>query len=214
MDDLHRGFLIYRKNIYPLHKASLEHLAEEGQRPTTLIIGCSDSRVMIAESLQTRPGRLFIVRNAGNIVPHWGRYIGGVTASIEFAVNALPIREIIVCGHSGCGAIDAMLYPEKVESMPAVQRWLSFASEAPGRARKLDPEAKGARLQELVARENVLLQLDHLRGFPCVQEHMKDRDLKLYGWYFAPDRGELWEYIESENLWRTIPDIVERQSKA
>ena len=204
MDDLRRGFLEYRRTVYPLQRETLAKLAAQGQRPTTLMIGCSDSRMKIGELVQAGPGRMFIVRNAGNIVPRYGEFVGGVTASIEFAVTLLPIREIVVCGHSGCGAIDAMLHPEKYAGMPAVSTWLGYAAEAPRRAQSHDPLASDSAMADRTARENVLLQVENLRTFPCVIEREQKGVLQLHAWYFAIESADLWEYHEREKEWRTL----------
>lgn len=200
MEDLRAGFAQYRKEVYPLQREALAQLASEGQKPTTLIIGCSDSRVKITELVQAGPGRLFIVRNAGNVVPRWDTFRGGVAASIEFAVTQLPISELVICGHSSCGFIDALLYPEKVSHLPAFREWVRLAASASEKARMRAKAANSDDLPGLTARENVLLQLEHLRQFPCVQER-EGKGLRLHGWYFSIENAELLEYDEKLKEW-------------
>lgn len=204
MSDLRKGILYYRQNIFPFQRDTLERLAREGQRPERLLIGCSDSRVRLAEVMGAGPGELFIVRNAGNIVPDYGKYIGGVTASIEYAVTVLPIREIIVCGHTYCGAIQAMLHPETVENMPAVKQWLAYATAASERSRRKNPALGGDALVRATVAENVLLQLEHLRTFPCVQERLEKGALKLTAWVFRIEDGEVLEHDPQSGEWAPI----------
>ena len=109
MDKIVEGIKRFRRDIYPGLKPRYDEMIKSGQKPHALIIGCSDSRVAFETMTGCGPGELFIVRNAGNIIPAYGKQVGGVTASIEFAVTALPIRDVIVCGHTHCGAMAALL---------------------------------------------------------------------------------------------------------
>src|SRR5579871_3384775 len=130
MDHIIDGVLRFQSEVYPNNKA-LFHELSLGQQPSVLFIGCADSRVVPEMLTQQGPGSLFVVRNAGNIVPPSSTEPGGVTASIEYAVAVLGIPDIVICGHSGCGAMTAILRGgEQLEKLPAVARWLHYADAA------------------------------------------------------------------------------------
>jgi carbonic anhydrase len=141
------------------------------------------------------PGELFIIRNVGNIVPVVGGPIGGVTAAIEYAVDMLEIDNVIVCGHTNCGAIDAILHPETVAHLPAVSRWINessrfFQENFEERYGKLAPEAR----MTAAVQENVLVQLENLRTVECVARKLDAGTLKMSGWVFTIATGEVFDY--------------------
>lgn len=141
--------------------------------------------------MQADPGDLFICRNAGNIVPPWGDNQGGVTATIEYAVQALSVPHIVVCGHSDCGAVKAMLHPEKLTSMPTVAMWLNFAESA---RRVVAESCQGCSEDEMVNRmtfENVLTQITNLSTHPAVASALARKAVRLHGWVYNFERGQL-----------------------
>ena len=167
----------------------------DGQRPETLFITCSDSRIDPNLLTRARPGDLFILRNAGNIVPPHGSSPSGEAATIEFAVAALGVKEIVVCGHSHCGAMKGLLHPEQVASLPAVAGWLQHAETT---RRIVDDHYghltdPGARLLAAIE-ENVLVQLEHLRTLPSVASRLRRGDLRLHGWMYHLESGEVFAY--------------------
>jgi carbonic anhydrase len=186
MEKLREGYRRYRAEVFPRLRPELERLMREGQRPETLVIACSDSRIKLNEFTQTGPGELFVVRNAGNIVPPWSSTPSGVAASIEFAVVTLPVRDIIVAGHTGCGAMQALIHPAMVEKLPAVKGWLEYARKA-RRGERKDALAE-------TTKANVLLQLEHLRTYPCVRDGLEAARLALHGWVYVIETGEVWEH--------------------
>ena len=193
MDKLKAGIRRYRAEIFPGLKPRLEKLMREGQRPEVLLIACSDSRVKLADFTQADPGDIFVVRNAGNVVPPWGIHPSGVAASIEYAVNVLPIRDIVVAGHTGCGAMDAIRRPEELKALPAVRDWLSYAP--------LPKPCDDAKQQLLeLTRSNVHLQLEHLREYPCIRA--RGGRIGLHGWIYSIETGEVWE--DTKAGWRVI----------
>jgi carbonic anhydrase len=193
MEKLKAGIRRYRWEIFPGLRPRLEKLMKEGQRPEVLVIACSDSRVKLADFTQMDPGDIFVVRNAGNIVPPWGVHPSGVAASIEYAVSVLPIRDVIIAGHTGCGAMEALRRPEELKELSAVRDWLAYAPLAkPGDDPK-DP------LLELI-RSNVRLQLEHLREYPCVKA--RGGGIGLHGWIYSIETGEVWE--DTKAGWRII----------
>ena len=128
MDHVISGVAKFQKEVYPNKKATFQKLAN-GQNPEVLFITCSDSRIDPNLVTQTDPGELFICRNAGNIVPPHSNQTGGMTASIEFAVAALGVSHIVVCGHTDCGAMKGAIKPEGLDALPHVKEWLSPSQE-------------------------------------------------------------------------------------
>jgi carbonic anhydrase len=130
MERLIEGLRQFHGNVYPGKSEQFRTLANEGQSPTTLMISCADSRVVPELITQSEPGDLFVCRNAGNIVPAWQEANGGVSSTIEYAVVALGVTDIVICGHSDCGAMKGLMAPEALTTMPSVQRWLGHAAAA------------------------------------------------------------------------------------
>lgn len=178
------GVLKFQREVYPSQKALFQQLSN-AQRPQAMFIGCSDSRVVPELFTQQGPGDLFVVRNAGNIVPPYAIAPGGVSASIEYAVAVLGVPDIVICGHSGCGAMTAILRgSDQLEALPEVARWLHFADAA----RNVVTDHHGAeddetKLNSLV-RENVLAQLNNLLTHPVVANAIKAKEVRLHGWVF------------------------------
>jgi carbonic anhydrase len=191
---LEAGIHQFQANYFAHNRGLFERLAE-GQRPETLFVTCSDSRIVPNLITNAAPGELFIVRNVGNIVPAVEHgVIGGVSAAIEYAVEVLEVDHVIVCGHTQCGAIDAILHPERVAHLPFVSRWLSEASLIPKlieqRYAHLDAEAR----MTAAVQENVLVQLENLRSFKFLARRLDAGRLKMSGWVFKIATGEVFDY--------------------
>lgn len=170
----------------------LSRLAEEGQTPHTLFIGCSDSRVLPGIVAETGPGELFVVRNVGAMVPSRGSD-PSVGAAVEYAVRILGVSNAVVCGHSHCGAVNALFDPPEVEA-PDLSRWLEHARPATRRAAEItggDPEDPGEDLLREAERQSVRLQLDRLRERGEVQEALADDRLEMHGWHYRIGRDEV-----------------------
>jgi carbonic anhydrase len=189
------GIHRFRSQYFAKNKKLFERLAADGQRPETLFITCSDSRVVPNLITSSSPGDLFIVRNIGNIVPAVERQVmGGVAAAIQYAVEFLRVEDVIVCGHTGCGAIDAILHPERAQHLTFVSRWLREAARIPEivaeRYADLDPE------QRLIAavEENVLFQLENLRTYDFVAKRLDEGKLSLSGWVYKISSGQIFDY--------------------
>ena len=170
-----------------------EQLAK-GQQPESLFITCSDSRIDPNLLTRSRPGDLFILRNAGNIVPPHAAGNGGEAATIEFAVAALGVKDIIICGHSHCGAMQGLLHPEQVASLPAVSSWLSHAETTRRIVRDNYSHLDGDRLLTATVEENVLVQLENMRTLPAVASRLVEGDLHLHGWVYKIETGEVFAY--------------------
>lgn len=188
------GVLKFQTEVFPAQKALFQELSR-GQRPQALFIGCSDSRVVPELFTQQGPGDLFVVRNVGNIVPPHGSPPAGVTASIEYAVAVLGIPHIIVCGHSGCGAMSAILSgSEKLKALPEVSRWLNLARAATQAVEKRHDEKDSHAKLDILVRENVVEQLANLTTYPVVASAVRSNELRLHGWVFDIATGTVTTY--------------------
>jgi carbonic anhydrase len=193
MQKLIQGIHRFQESDFIPLQGLFEKLAK-GQNPETLFITCSDSRIDPNLLTRSKPGDLFILRNAGNIVPPHGAANGGEAATIEFAVAALGVKDIIICGHSHCGAIQGLLQPERVASLPAVSSWLSHAEKARRIVRDNYGHLDGDRLVTATIEENVLVQLENLRTLPAVASRLVRSDLHLHGWVYKIETGEVFAY--------------------
>jgi carbonic anhydrase len=192
---LAEGIHEFQANYFASNRELFANLERHGQNPETLFITCSDSRVDPNLITSSRPGDLFIVRNIGNIVPDSERgLIGGVSAAIEYAVDVLEVANIIVCGHTGCGAIDAILNPQRMKNLPFVSKWLAEVERLPKLIDELygslDPEARKVAAVE----ENVLAGLENLRTFECVSRKLEKGTVKINGWVFKIATGDVFDY--------------------
>ncbi len=204
LENLLAGVRRFQSEIYPTNRERYERAARTPQEPHTLFITCSDSRIDPELLTQSGPGDIFVTRNIGNLVPAYGEMLGGVSAVIEYAVLALNVSQIVICGHTDCGAMKGLLHREKLTAMPTVDRWLNNATTALSivRARNT-PVGEGAELDHLIA-ENVLLQLNHLRTHPSVAGRMAQGKLNVYGWVYDIGKGQVKIYDPESNSFRGI----------
>jgi carbonic anhydrase len=193
MQKLVEGIHHFQSNVFQSEPEFYARLAE-GQSPEALFITCSDSRINPNLITQTRPGDLFILRNAGNIVPPYGAANGGEGATIEYAVAALGVKDIIVCGHSHCGAMRGLLEPEGLEELPAVRNWLGHAETTRRVMRENYGHLSGQSLVTATVQENVLAQLENLRTHPSVAARLARGALHLHGWVYKIETGEVFAY--------------------
>ncbi|MBW4657578.1 MAG: carbonic anhydrase [Drouetiella hepatica Uher 2000/2452] len=196
MKKLIEGVNEFRENYVSTHRDLLENLSH-GQDPSVLFITCSDSRISPSLMTQTDLGDLFVIRNAGNIIPPYGAANGGEGAAVEYAIHALGIEQIVVCGHSHCGAMKGLLQLGKLEEeMPLVYDWLKHAEAT----RRLVKENYGDRnkeeLLEITIAENVLTQIENLKTYPVVRSRLYQGKLKIYGWVYLIETGEVLAYDE------------------
>ena len=195
MQKLVEGIHHFRANYFAENQSLFEHLAHHGQTPETLFIACSDSRVVPNLITNAAPGDLFIVRNVGNIVPAISRgMIGGVAAAIEYAVEVLEVQNIVICGHTQCGAIDAILDPQSVRHLGFVSRWLRESEVLPNLLRDKYAHLIGEGRLVAAAEENVLVQLENLRTYPFVSARLETGKLKLAGWVFKIATAQVFGY--------------------
>ena len=205
MDKIAAGVAKFQQEAYHEHRALFEKLAE-GQSPEALFITCADSRIDPSLVTQTSPGELFILRNAGNIVPPHSQYTGAMTASIEFAVGALRVPHIVICGHSECGAMKGAMNPEGLDDFPHVKEWLGYA-----RAAALVTKRRGAALDDkdqlnMLIRENVLLQIAHLKTHPYVAVQLASGETEIHGWVYDIRSGDVLAYNERQNAFIPVAE--------
>lgn len=208
MQKLVDGIHKFQRDSFSKDQKLFETLVE-GQNPLALFITCSDSRIDPSYITQTKPGELFIQRTAGNIVPPYGAVFAGEAATIEYAVAALKVRDIIICGHSHCGAMDGLLHPEAVKKMPAVEAYLEHAEST----RRIVEEnyehiTDPVKRLTLTVEENVLVQLESLRTHPAVAAALGRGDLKLHGWVYKFETGEVFSFDPGENQFSPLMDIT------
>lgn len=195
MQKLVQGLHKFQSEIFHSHQELFEALSK-GQRPETLFITCSDSRITPSLITQTSPGDLFILRNAGNIVPSYGPASahGGEAATIEFAIAGLGVKHIVVCGHTHCGAVKGLLNPDSLEDMPAVKTWLLHAEATKRVMQENYRHLEGQALITAAIEENVLTQLENLRTHPTVRSRIARGELALYGWVYKMETGGVFQY--------------------
>ncbi len=204
MQKLVTGIHEFQQNIFSNHEKLFQRLVN-GQKPLALFITCSDSRLDPAMLTQTRPGELFIMRNAGNIVPPYAGVHGGEAATIEYAIAVLKVRDIILCGHSHCGAMSGLLHPEMVQDLPAVRAWLERA-EATGRIIKENYRhiTNEQALLTATVEENVLVQLENLRTHPAAAAAIGRGELNLHGWVYKFETGQVFAYDPTQGQFLSV----------
>jgi len=188
LEQLKNGVRRFRSEIYPAQAEVFAQAATEPQRPHTLFITCADSRIDPNAITATGPGEVFVTRNIGNMVPAYGEMLGGVSAVIEYAVAALGVRHVAICGHTDCGAMKALLDASSTDKMPSVRNWLTNAHAALAVANTLhehEIEAHHERpLIDLLTEQNVLLQIQHLKTHPSVASAIALGNLTVSGWIY------------------------------
>ncbi len=182
------GVIDFQQKVFPEKKDLFEKLAK-GQSPEALFITCSDSRIEPSMITQTNPGELFVCRNAGNIVPPFGEPTCGMSASIEFAVVALKVPHIVVCGHTECGAMKGAMNPTGLDSLPQIREWLDYSRAAVESVEKMSGSHDDAEKMRLLLEQNVRLQLQHLKSHPTVANALADGRLTLHGWVYDIESG-------------------------
>ena len=193
MQKLIEGLHRFQSEIFSTQRELFTRLAK-GQSPEVMFITCSDSRINPSLITQTRPGEMFVLRNAGNIVPPYSHGAQGEDATIEFALAGLKVQHIVVCGHSCCGAMKGLLHPEALEALPAMKVWLKHAEATQRIMRDNYQHLHGDALLTATAEENVLVQLENLRTHPTVREHLERRAVTLHGWVYKLETGHMFNY--------------------
>ena len=190
MERILEGVCRFQRDVFPQEEKLFQQLVQ-GQSPEVLFITCADSRVVPSLITQTKPGDLFICRNAGNMVPPYGEVHGGVSATIEYAVDVLGVRHIVVCGHTDCGAMKGVLHPDKVSHLPSVRIWLNHGEVARRIVEARFADAMEEEKLSALIEANVLAQIDHLRTHPSVAAKLARGAVGLHGWVYDIGTGHV-----------------------
>jgi len=207
MKHLLEGYARFRRDVFPQWKDRFRLLADR-QKPDVLFITCADSRVVPNLIFQTEPGDLFLCRTAGNIVPPYGQMAGGVSATVEYAVEVLGVRHIIVCGHSDCGAIKAMFDRRDLSRLPLTARWLGYVEAA---WKYLDPAVQSSdprALHTALIHANVIAQLEHLKTHAEVARALAGKTLEVHGWYYDILTGAIEAYDAPQRRFLPLEEIA------
>ncbi len=204
MDKIIKCLCRFRSEVFPQKRALFEELAK-GQSPIAAVISCADSRVDMQLITQSEPGQLFWFRNAGNIIPPFGAVLGAASATIEYAMEALEVPNIIVCGHSDCGAMKGLLTRDLAERMPTVASWLRFA-DVPRQMVLRDADITVEQALDALVRENVLAQLAHLKTHPAVAVRLARGAVQLHGWVYDIETAEIRAYDAERGAFLPLDD--------
>ena len=198
MKKLIKGLREFQTGYFSQHQDLFEQLSH-GQKPRVLFITCSDSRVDPNLITQAQVGDLFVIRNAGNLIPPFGAANGGEGAAVEYAIHALGIEQVIVCGHSHCGAMKGLLKLNSLEEeMPLVYEWLKHAEATRRLMREHYSDREGEELLEITIAENVVTQLENLKTYPVIRSKLHEGKLTLHGWVYSIETGEVLAYDPEE----------------
>jgi carbonic anhydrase len=203
MQRLLEGHKRFLNEAFPSRKNQFRLLSER-QAPETLFITCADSRIVPDLILQTQPGDLFICRNAGNVIPRAGEPAGGVSATIEYAVQVLRVCHLIVCGHSDCGVIRALMSPETLEGLDSVREWLQHVEPAWGYVDEVERHAGELTRHKALTHANILVQLDNLRSHSYIQQALAEKRLQIHGWYYDILTGQIESYDTQAGKFSTL----------
>lgn len=185
-----KGVNQFQQNVFET-KEELFQTLRKGQKPLALFITCSDSRINPNLLTSTEPGELFILRNAGNLIPPAGAGPGGEEATIEYAIQGLKVRDIIICGHSHCGAVQGLLTPAALATMPRVSSWLTYAKDVVPEVDQARSQLSPEELLNMAVERNVLLQTAHIRTHTAVAQALSAGNLRLHAWVYRFETGEV-----------------------
>ncbi|CCG43091.1 carbonic anhydrase [Magnetospirillum molischianum] len=208
MERLIEGFQHFRATYFEENKTLFETLAQSGQKPKALLIGCSDSRVDPGLLFGTQPGEMFVIRNVANLVPPFettGTY-HGTSAAIEFAIRRLEVEHAVVLGHAGCGGVRALIEQSAADGTNFVRPWMDIARTARDRCLALAHSA-GKTIdyaREMCEKETVAVSLANLMTFPWIRERVEQKRLTLHGWWFDVEKGTLWRLDCQSNTFQQI----------
>jgi carbonic anhydrase len=204
-----KGIRHFKNNAF-IENKNLFSMLTEGQNPDILFITCSDSRIIPSSITHAEYGDLFCIRNAGNIIPPYTSGPSGEAATIEYALKKLHIKEIIVCGHSQCGAMQGLLDLPSEMQLPAVESWLNHAKPALDKVEENHPELEEGAPSKLIhtTQENILLQIENLKTHPAVKEKLENKELLLHGWFYDIKSGEIFIYTPASNAFIPFEEAV------
>lgn len=209
MRRLVEGVLRFKRDIRPGYAEEFRRL-QATQTPKVMLLTCSDSRVVPELFGSAGPGDLFVHRNVGNMMP---RAVGSVGVSagdhsegsaLKYAVCMLKVTDVVVAGHSNCGAMKGVLAGAHFPGMPNLEQWLATAEPALAQLNAQDAQADGAGQLEELSRLNVLVQVDHVLGYPCVHQAVAAGRLRVHGWWFNLPVADVYAYERAEKFWRLV----------
>lgn len=205
MKNFLEGYLRFRKDIFPQRKDQF-HLLAESQAPEVLFITCADSRIVPDLILQTEPGELFISRNIGSVVPPFGEADAGVLSALEYAMQALKVKHVIICGHSDCGAVKAVLHKTDLTGMPAIRKWLKYVETAWQYREPGDPTGDERAQHTALIHANIVAQLHNLKTHPAVAAGLANGTLQIHGWYYDIMTGAIEAYDQQTRRFALLED--------
>ncbi len=210
LERLKQGVRRFQADVHADKAAEYQRVATTPQKPHTLIVACADSRVDVEVITSSGPGEVFVARNIGNMVPAFGEMLGGVSAVIEYAVSALKVQHIVICGHSDCGAMKALLDPPSTDAMPTVKSWLTNGLAALKVADSLSrPEDEPLDRIRRLTEQNVLMQLTHLRTHPSVAGALARGELTVSGWVYEIGTGQVRIAADGERTFTPVSETAE-----
>jgi carbonic anhydrase len=206
MNRLFKGYMKFREEDFQSHREMFKELGRH-QKPHTLFVGCSDSRLVPNLITQTHPGELFIIRNIANIVPPYRiteEYVA-TTSAVEYAVQELKVDSIVVCGHSNCGGCAAMnMTEEQLAHIPHVRKWLAVSKEVKGRVDRLMQGDSAEEREWLTEQVNVLVQMRNLLTYPYIRSRYEAGELNIYGWYYIIETSEIYNFNDEKAIFELI----------
>lgn len=207
MEYLFDGVKEFNSGDFLEHKDLFKSLSKK-QSPHTLFIGCSDSRLVPNLITKSVPGELFVIRNVANLVPFYRENDDflATTSAIEYAVNMLDVKNILICGHSNCGGCEALYFDdEKMKNLPNTRKWLELAKNVRDKVLKIEGiETDFARREWLTEQLNIVEQLNHLMTFPYIREKYYKGEINLLGWYYIIETGEIFNYNSEKRAFEKI----------
>jgi carbonic anhydrase len=209
MNHLLPGLRNFREQIFPQQQKFFESLSQ-GQKPHTLMITCSDSRIDPNLVTQTKPGEIFVVRNAGNIIPPFGASRGGEEAAIEFAIEGLGVSNIVICGHSQCGAMAALMGKVNLDGLPSMKNWLKHSQATRKRVEvKYNNDCDLLRVVE----ENALVQAENLKTHPSVSASLSAGRTRIFAWVYRFESGSMAVYDPKLKKYLPSAEVNEETEK-
>jgi carbonic anhydrase len=206
MNRLFKGYMKFREEDFQSHREMFKELGRH-QKPHTLFVGCSDSRLVPNLITQTHPGELFIIRNIANIVPPYRiteEYVA-TTSAVEYAVQELKVDSIVVCGHSNCGGCAAMnMSEEQLAHIPHVRKWLAVSKEVKGRVDRLMQGDSAEEREWLTEQVNILVQMRNLLTYPYIRSRYEAGELNIYGWYYIIETSEIYNFNDEKEIFELI----------
>ncbi|MBE0499750.1 MAG: carbonic anhydrase [Campylobacterales bacterium] len=208
--ELIEGNEVFKKSYFKKHEKELLDLVHMGQHPKALFIGCADSRVVPNLITQTSPGELFVLRNVGNFVAPYkpDEDYHSTAAGIEYAVTALEVSEIIICGHTHCGAISSLYTEVEGKSFIHTKKWLTLGNKAKSLALlALGKSAEKEELLRLTEKLSVVFQIEHLLTYPYVKEKVDAGTLHIHGWLYDIENGGIEYYDPDEHAFKSLSEV-------